>query len=497
MTDIRESYDAVVIGGGPAGIFAAHRLASAGRRALLLEAGEPMLQSLCPRIKVNLNGRLVRANERFRMQCPRCTCLTGLGGAAFHFDTNLGYSGGALSRSKVELAPGGEVRTFSSLERTLSPFQRAEQAVREVFGTLYRHGLVAVAPAAPQTTEAGTLEGQFVGADLSTSQSVTVDVALSVVESFMASFVEAGGEVRFLTRAICVDLGGPARFVVGTETADGSAAKVATDAVVVAVGKLGLPWVRSTIDRLGLGHCRSPQVDVGVRLEGDANRLAPLSAQCSNPKLAYLNGRGESVRTFCVCAGGRIMQYVFGDAVILDGQHCLTRPTLRSNFGIVTTMAVPAGVDGTDLALGIARAVTRVGGGRPVACTVGELRRGEVGSDAPDASLIDLTHASLTECLPAKLVEDVLEMVDRLNTAFPGMVDDSMVVAAPVIERIFPQLTLSGDMESSMSGLYFVGDSSSKIIGVTYGAATGLAAAAHILGKPLSTSEPAAEGAGR
>src|SRR4051812_47216592 len=79
-------YDAVVIGGGPSGIFAAYALAAANRRTVLLEAGRPMLESLCPKIKTTLNGRLVKGTERFALQCPRCTCLTGLGGAAFHFD---------------------------------------------------------------------------------------------------------------------------------------------------------------------------------------------------------------------------------------------------------------------------------------------------------------------------------------------------------------------------------------------------------------------------
>lgn len=487
-------YDAVVVGGGPAGIFAAFTLARAGRLTVLLEAGEPMRESLCPKIRVALTGRLVPDTQRYRMQCPRCTCLTGLGGAAFHFDTNLGYST-ALRRSKIEQEDSGRVTSFSSLERALNSFDRAEEAIRAVFDTFYAHGLEPARAGDPHGHGGGEGDAPpaelFDGADLSASQSITVDQALTVVDRLMAAFVEAGGEVRFQTRATGVDRGTASRFVVRSEALAVEAEPIEADAVVVAVGKLGLPWTMETIERLGLQVQPSTKVDVGIRLEGNAERMAPLVAACANPKLAFINDRGEAVRTFCVCAGGRIMQYEFGGAVVLDGQHCLTNPTRFSNFGIVTSAKVPAGETGPGFALGIARRVSERGGNRPVACTIGELKQARAGT-APDlgrkldTSLLDYEHASLAECLPMGLVDDILAMTARLNAAFPGMVSDDAVAAAPVIERISPQLVLSDNMESSEPGLYFVGDSSSRIIGVTYGAATGMIAANDIVRSPVA-----------
>jgi hypothetical protein len=78
-------------------------------------------------------------------------------------------------------------------------------------------------------------------------------------------------------------------------------------------------------------------------------------------------------------------------------------------------------------------------------------------------------------------------MVERLNRLFPGSVWAHSVIAAPVIERIVPDVELTTDLETSVPGLYLVGDCSSKIIGITYGAATGIAAA-----RSLAKRSPAA-----
>ncbi|MEV0129723.1 FAD-dependent oxidoreductase [Dactylosporangium sp. NPDC050688] len=469
--------DAIVIGGGPAGLFAAWRLAVGGAGVTLLETGGDMRASLCGKVTARMQGRNVRPAEKFRLQCQRCDCLTGLGGAAFHFDTNLGYVQG-LSRTKVEHDGKGGFRTYSGLERALGDFDRAARAVADAYEVMYRFGLPPARAEGHDPKEPGGRPGRagFVLADEAFSQAITVDDALTVVDNLLADALAHGLRLRLGARAERVR-----RRADGTWQVSAGGADLLARNVVVAVGKLGLRFVRSVLDDNAVAYRPSSRVDLGVRLEAPREIVAPLTASCHNPKLTYLNEQGEPVRTFCVCEGGRMMQYAFLDTVVLDGQHCLTTPTQRTNFGIVTTIDVPAGGDGSEYALDFARRVNAAGAGGPVVQPLLELLgRGRV-PQPPGSSLVQAIQGDLAASLGPQRVADIAGMVDRMEDLTPGLVGPATVVAAPVVERLFPAVELSDDLQSSAAGLYFAGDCSSKIIGVTYGAATGVVTAESIL----------------
>jgi uncharacterized FAD-dependent dehydrogenase len=471
--------DAVVIGGGPAGLFAAWRLATGGARVALVEAGGGMRDSLCPRVTARMRGQQVRPAEKFRLQCNRCDCLTGLGGAAFHFDTNLGYIRG-LSRSKIEHDGAGGYRAYSGLERALGDFDRAAGAVEEVYRLMYGFGLPPTAPTEPEPgPDTRTPAAGFALADEALSQAITVDDALGMVDALTRQAGEHGLRLLLGRRVEDVSRGPDGDWRIRVAGSPEPPLRAAN--VVVAVGKLGLGWVRGILARNDVAHRPSRRVDLGIRLETGREEAAPLTASCHNPKFTFLNDLGEPVRTFCVCEGGRIMQYAFEDTTVLDGQHCLTTPTERTNFGIVTTVDVPEGTDGTEHALDFARRIGKAGGGLPVVQPLVELLGGPRLAERPAHSLIHSADGDLASALGPRRVADIAGMVERLEAVAPGLIGPRTVVAAPVVEKLYPAIDLSEDLESSAGGLYFAGDCSSKIIGVTYGAATGLVAAEAIL----------------
>ena len=75
------AYDVIVVGGGPAGLFAAHALSGrGGLSVLLIDKGKPPHKRECP-----VSG------EAGCMHCRPCNILCGLGGAGLFSDGKLNF----------------------------------------------------------------------------------------------------------------------------------------------------------------------------------------------------------------------------------------------------------------------------------------------------------------------------------------------------------------------------------------------------------------------
>src|SRR4030066_1390071 len=88
-----KNYDLIIVGAGPAGIFAALETAASGKglKILLIEKGRDIENRICPAGIRNVSCTV----------CPDCSLLSGWGGAGAFSDGKLSLSGnigGNLSR---------------------------------------------------------------------------------------------------------------------------------------------------------------------------------------------------------------------------------------------------------------------------------------------------------------------------------------------------------------------------------------------------------------
>ena len=365
----------VVVGAGPAGLFAALRLAERGCAVVLLERGKPVQARRRDIAALNKQG-LVDTDSNY--------CF-GEGGAGT-------YSDGKLYTRADKRGP-----------------------VREVLRTLVAHG-------APQDVL------------IDARPHIGSNKLPNVVTRLRETLESAGVTVRFGARV--VDLERDQRRVVGVRLASGGS--LPASAVILATGHsardvftfLAASGAALEAKSFAMGlRAEHPQELIDTIQYGpDAGN--PLLPPAAYRVSATVEGRG--VYSFCMCPGGWVVPAATEpDSVVVNGMSLSRRDSPFANSGIVVAvepadlvaMGHPDALGGLRLQAEIERHAARLGGGAQVAPAqrLIDFVAGRDTASLPRSSYRPgLRSAPLHAELPAFLARRLRAALHRFGRVLPG-----------------------------------------------------------------------------
>ncbi len=438
------TYEVIIIGAGPAGLFAALSLADSGVGPVLLVEQGPDL-------------------EERRRDTPG-GILCGWGGA------------GAFSDGKLILSP--EVGGFLS---DLLPLNELTRLIEEVDQTYQSLG----APPEIYGSDPDTLE--LLKTQARQAGLIFIPTRLRHIGTENCRMVltrlreRLAGRLEIRTQCRAQRLLAEGGTVTGVALDNGEVLQARY--VVAAPGRAGASWIREEARRLSIPSVPSP-VDIGVRVEVPASVLAPLTQAAYEAKLIYYSRTfDDKVRTFCMNPYGEVVVEDLDGLATVNGHSYTSRQTENSNFAILVSSTFTEPFD-DPISYGqyVARLANLLGQGALVQ-RLGDLQAGRRTTRArlerclTRPTLKSATPGDLSFALPYRYLKDILEMLEALDTLAPGINSRHTLLYGVEVKFYSHRLKLSPELETPIHNLFVIGDGAGITRGLIQASASGLLAA--------------------
>ena len=437
----------LVVGAGPAGLFAALTLARAGARPILIERGKPVEQRTSDVAAFEAGGSLN----------PESNVQFGEGGA------------GAFSDGKLTCG-------------IHSPH------IRSVLETFVAHG-------APEEIL------------IDQKPHIGTDRLRGVVASIRQGILSLGGDVRFETRLerLILRQGRVAGAIV---LAGGAEEEILTDCLLLCVGHSARDTARALYSQ---GVAMGPKpFAAGVRIEHpremiDRSQYGSFAGHPALGPASYkLNARtpdGRGVYTFCMCPGGRVISAASEPGgIVTNGMSLHARQDRNSNAALLVGVrpedfGSEHPLAGFDFQRKIEEAAFLAAGKtyRAPAQRVGDFladRETSSFGEVQPSLLPGVTPCDLRSVLPAFITDNLKLALPVLDRQLKGFALPDAVLTGPETRSSSPvrlPRTTSGEAEN-VAGLYPVGEGAGYAGGIVSAAVDGITAALHVLESGASAS---------
>ena len=456
---MNDRYDVIIVGAGPGGIFCAYELKEKKPelRVLLIEKGHSIEKRHCPKRKTkHCNG------------CHPCAITTGFAGA------------GAFSDGKLSLSPdvGGTLPDILGYARAKELIERSDQVYLQFGADTNVYGV-------GKEKEIREIRAKAISANLKLVECpirhLGTEKGYEIYQKLQRHLQEKGVDMRF-DNPVKEILIGEDKRVEGVLTEKGESFFFFF--LVVAVGRDGADWLNGQCEQLGI-ESAAGTVDIGVRVEVRDEIMKFLNENLYEAKLIYYTPTfDDKVRTFCTNPSGEVASEYYDDNLAVVNGHAYKSQeykTNNTNFALLVSKNFTKPFR-TPIEYGkkIAQLSNMLCGNRIMVQTFGDFRKGRRSTEERMCrnnlipTLKDAVPGDLSLVLPHRIMVDLEEMIFALDKVTPGIASDETLLYGVEVKFYSNKVVVNKEFETSVGGLYAIGDGAGITRGLQQASANGL-----------------------
>jgi len=444
-------YDVIIIGAGAGGVFMAYELAKLGKgiKVCMIDRGDPIEKRVCP-----IDGSKIRSC----IHCKTCAIMNGFGGA------------GGMSDGKYNITNsfGGDLFVHTGRSEAIELMEYVDKVNLEMGG----------ADAKLYSTVSTDLKAEALRCDLHLLDAKVRHLGTDRNRTILRNIYEHikdSIDIHFREEVIKVEKNGD-RFTVTTDRDTYGCGQVAA-----AAGRSGSKWMSDLCDSFGI-QTRSNRVDIGVRVELPAAVFEHITSKVYESKIVFRTKKyGDLVRTFCMNPYGEVVNENTNGIITVNG-HSYADPALHTentNFALLVSNTFSEPFRDSNLyGESIARLSNMLGGGVLVQ-RFGDLIAGRRTnehrlSQSFTVPTLKATPGDLSLVIPKRQLDDIIEMIFALDKIAPGTANHDTLLYGVEVKFYNSKVMVDSNLETSVKGLYALGDGSGVTHSLSQASASGV-----------------------